>query len=97
MLDLAIEKIGDGGQADMRVRPHVEPPARRKGDRPHVIEENERTDHAPAAERQDAPDFEAADIAQAALSDLRYCSHLTTFPGPRHEDQGFHTAGLQRT
>ena len=47
--DLALEQIGDGGEADVRMRPHVDAArdAGREVHRPHVVEEHERADHAP--------------------------------------------------
>ena len=46
MHDLAVEQIGDGGEPDMRMRPHVDAVAGAKHRRPDMVEENERPDHA---------------------------------------------------
>jgi hypothetical protein len=62
VIDLAFEEIGDGGEVDMRMRPHVHPLARREHGRPHVIEEHERPDHSPPRARQDAAHGKAADV-----------------------------------
>src|SRR6185295_13015609 len=75
VLDLAFEQISHRGKTDMRVRTHVYPLPRRKSDRPHVIEEDEWPDHAPAAIRQDAADLETTEVALAALYDLRDRAH----------------------
>ena len=47
MHDLALEQIGHRRQRDVRMRPHVDAVPRREVGRPHVIEEDERPDHAP--------------------------------------------------
>ena len=47
MHDLAVEQEGDGGEADMGMRPHVDALAGAELRRPEVIEEDERPDHAP--------------------------------------------------
>ena len=69
--DLAREKIGDGGQADMRMRANVDMArnARRHVDRPHMIEEHERADHAALRMGKDAADFEPAKIFAALIDD----------------------------
>ena len=71
MHDLAVEQIGDGRQPDVRMRPHVDRArnARREIDRTHVIEEDERPDHAPLRERQHASDLEAAEVAAPLFDD----------------------------
>jgi hypothetical protein len=65
MQDLAGEEIGDGGEADMRVWPHVEPGARAERRRPHLVEKDERADIAPLGRGQRAPHLETADVALA--------------------------------
>jgi hypothetical protein len=66
MDDAALEEIGDGGEADMRMRAHVEAAAGRQLDRPELIEEDEGADHAPLRHWQHAPHREAvAEIARA--------------------------------
>jgi hypothetical protein len=48
------------------MRPHVESLARRERHRPHLVEEHERTDGAPARRRQDAAHLEpVAEVARA--------------------------------
>ena len=63
--DLAREQVRDRRQADVRMRTHVDPPRQVRGKlhRTHVIEEDERADHAALRPRQHAPDLEAAQIA----------------------------------
>ena len=63
--DLTLEQIGDGGQADVWMRPDVQPlaPAEHRGS--HLIEEDEGTDHAPPHRGERPPDREAAQVASA--------------------------------
>jgi hypothetical protein len=56
----ALEKVGDGRQADVRMRPHVVFGARLFGGRPEMVEEHERPDRAALRRRQQAPHVEAA-------------------------------------
>ena len=66
MEDFAFEKIGDGGQADVRMRPHIEAAPARKGDRSHLVEEDERADATLLRRRQRAAHLEAAaELARA--------------------------------
>lgn len=51
MQDVAAEEIGDSGEADMRVRPHVEALAGNELAGAHLIEEDEWADHLPFARR----------------------------------------------
>ena len=62
--DLAVEQIGDGGKADMRVRAyvHLARNARRKFHRTEMIEEDEGTDHLTFGERQDAAHLESSEV-----------------------------------
>ncbi len=54
MHDLAVEEIGDGREPDMRMRaPSC--PRRQELGRPHLVEEDERPDHAAASPWQGAP------------------------------------------
>lgn len=46
MQDLALEEIGDRGEADVRVRPHIEALPGRERSRPHLVEEDEGPDAA---------------------------------------------------
>jgi hypothetical protein len=59
MQDLAIEQPGDGGQADVRMRPHVQPRTYRKIMRPEVIDKDERADAAHRRLRHGAQHGEA--------------------------------------
>src|SRR6185503_15069800 len=66
MHDRAVEQIGDGGEPDMRMRPHVHALAGDELHRAEMIEEDEGTDHLPLAMRQRAPHHESvAEIARA--------------------------------
>src|SRR5688572_15576341 len=67
--DLAFEKVGERGEADVGVRAHVHRArdARREVHRPHAVEEHERADHAALREGQHAPHFEAAKVAAPLL------------------------------
>jgi hypothetical protein len=60
--DLALEEIGDGGQADVRVGPDVDALAGQEVRGPHVIQEDEGTHHPPLGEGQHAADLQT--IAQ---------------------------------
>ena len=69
--DLAVEQIGDGGEPDMRMRPHVEPVAGAEFRRPEMVEEDERPDHARARRGQRAPHRKAvAEIDRARHHDV---------------------------
>src|SRR6476661_8600466 len=63
------EQIGDGRQADMRMRPHVDTAACRKLRRSHVVEKNERTDHSVWMAWQQSPDFESPKVLRVRLED----------------------------
>ncbi len=71
MHDLAREEIGDGGETDMRMGPHVDVARQALGhvDRAHMIEEHEGPDRPPLRLGQDAPDLEAAQTAPALFDD----------------------------
>ena len=71
MHDLAFEQVGDGRQADVRMRPHIDGTRnpRLETNRAEVVEEDERPDHPPLGERQHASDFEAAKVAAALVDD----------------------------
>src|SRR3546814_19022119 len=47
MDDLALKQVGDGGQPDMRMRPHVEALALLELPRAPMVEKHERPDMAP--------------------------------------------------
>src|SRR2546428_12244617 len=71
--DLPLEQIGDGGEADVRMRPDVETPAGAERGRSHLIEEDERADHAPPPGGQGAAHVEpVAEIARAAQDHRPY-------------------------
>src|ERR1700689_3128526 len=62
MHDLAVEQVGDGGEPDMRVRPHVDAVAGLEHRRAEMVEEDEWPDHARLPRRQRAMHLEAAEI-----------------------------------
>ena len=71
--DRAFEEIGDRRKANVRVRANVEALAGRIVHRPEMIEEDERPDHAPLMEGEDAAHLEAAaKIAGAGVYDEVY-------------------------
>jgi hypothetical protein len=65
MQDLALEQIGDRGQPDMRMRPHIERAAGREFDRSHLVEEDERADATSLRGRQHPSHDDA--VAQGTL------------------------------
>ena len=69
--DLAVEQIGDGRKADVRMRPHIDGArdARRELHRPHMIEEDERADHPPLRPGQHAPYLETAEVLASLVDD----------------------------
>jgi len=69
-IHLACEKICDGGEAYVWMREHVGfgRQALWQIDRSHMIEENERPHQAPLCVWQNAPDFEAADVAPPLIN-----------------------------
>ena len=69
MKDRAFEEIGDGGQADMGMRPHVHALPRDELRGAHLVEEDERPDHLPPAVRQGAAHGKAAEIAHPRHND----------------------------
>src|SRR5688572_9803289 len=80
MHDLALEQVGHGRQADVRMRPYVDGPgnARRKIHRADSIKEDERSHHPPLRIRKYAPDFKSAEIP-APLFDDEF-DHVGTYP-----------------
>ena len=67
--DLSLDHPGDGGEPDMRVRPHVDAGAGQELRRPHLVEEHERPDHPPLRRRQRPAHLEPADVAGARDDD----------------------------
>jgi hypothetical protein len=70
MHDLAVEQVRDGGQADVRMRPHIyrsrNPALEVRW--PEMVKENERAHHVLLCKRQHTSYFKSAQIA-AALFD----------------------------
>ena len=58
--DFAVEQVGHRRKADMRMRAHVEHLAGAQDGRAHLVEEDERANHAALRRRQRAAHFEAA-------------------------------------
>src|SRR5205823_1912964 len=69
----AFEQIRDGRQPDMRMRSYIDSLARRKIDRPEVIEKYERPHHLVRKRRQQALHLEAP--AQIADMQIDYRGH----------------------
>ena len=63
--DRARPQVGDRGQADMRMRAHVDGGAGVHQCRAHLVDEHERTDAARLQGGDGATDFEAADVVRA--------------------------------
>ena len=75
MDDLALEQIGQGRKADMRVRADIDRLGpRREFCRPHLVEEDEGTDHAARVERQDPSDLKAPEILATGVD--HHLDHL---------------------
>ncbi len=70
MYDLAVEKVSDGGKADVRMRPHVDAVAGAEHRRSEMVEEDERADHAALRRRQCAMHLEAAEIDRPRHDDV---------------------------
>jgi len=49
--DGAVKQVGDGGQADVRMRAHIQAAPSQELARPYLVEEDERTDHLPLLRR----------------------------------------------
>src|SRR3979411_1220028 len=78
MHDAAVEKIGDGGEPDMRMRAHVHAIAGHELHRSEIIEEDEGADHLALAVRQCPAHLKS--IAEIA--------------GARHDDKLERVAGV---
>ena len=63
----AVEEVGDGRQADVRMRAHVDALARRQFRRTELVEKDEGSDHAPLGIGQNAFHAETAEVARARL------------------------------
>ena len=72
VFERAVEQIGDSGQRDMRVGPHVDAGARRELRRPQMIEKNKRPHHLSSGKGQHPPHHEAAQVALSAFDYLQY-------------------------
>ena len=85
VLDRAVEQISDGGEVDVRVRPHVHPLTGVEPRRAELVDENERADHCPLARRQGAAHLESAKVVGDRLNCLNYwaLAHIPprTLPG----------------
>src|SRR5215468_4315144 len=71
MHNLAIEQVGDRREPDMGMGAYVYGVwyAPRKIDRPHMVEEDERADHAAVRIRQHAANLKSAQVAPALVDD----------------------------
>ena len=70
--DFSIEQIGDRGEADMRVRPHVETPACGQGYGTHLIKEHERPHHSALRRWQRSAHFETVAKISGARHDYAF-------------------------
>ncbi len=70
--DFARKQIGDGREADVRVRAdiHVARDARREVNWTHVVEEHEGTGHPLLRGRQDAADGKASEVSRPLRDDV---------------------------
>jgi hypothetical protein len=55
--EFALEEIGYGGESDVRVRRYIKAAASPQHLRTHLVQEDERTNHAPFGRRKGAPDL----------------------------------------
>ncbi len=78
----ALEQVGDRGQADVRMRPHVVVVAGLHGHRAEMVEEDERPDAAPAEVRQQPPHPEAAAEILLAAHEIRKALSITSLLPP---------------
>ena len=78
----ALEQVGHGREADVRVRADVVVVARLRGDRTEVVEEQERADRLALRRRQRAPHEEAAAevflVGREGQSFARTVTHAAT-------------------
>ena len=85
MGDLAVEQIGQGRQADMRVRPHVDGLGKtgRELRGTHVIEKNERADLARIDVRQRAANLKSTQIVDFRIDNDDVVAHavMVNVPG----------------
>jgi hypothetical protein len=65
--DLALEQVGDGRDANVRMRPHGDALARWKLRRTHVVEEHEWPDHASLERGQRATHGEFPEVGRTRL------------------------------
>src|SRR5690349_7586279 len=63
----ALEQVGDGGKADVRMRPHIDALSRCKIHRAHVVEEDEGSNLASARVGQYAAYRETAEVMRPRL------------------------------
>jgi len=80
-MHLAAEQVAHGGQADVRVRPHIGR-ARvfgRDRHRPGVVDKDPRADHAALGIGQHAPHFEAVAQVGAARGDHHFQHRVLLF------------------
>ena len=83
MADAAFEQVGDGREADVRMRPHLHALAGRQRHRPEMVEEDEGADGLAVAEGQHAAHGEAvAEIARATLDALQDGVHGPSTTAP---------------
>jgi hypothetical protein len=86
--DFSVEQIGDRGEADMQVRPHVETPALAQYHRAHLVEEHERPHYSALRRWQRSVHFETVAKISGARHDHafergipRVACHVRSLPG----------------
>ena len=65
VVQAALQQIGDGAKADMRMRPHVDSLPGQELRRAHLVKEDERPHHLPLRRGQRAAHLEPAQVAGA--------------------------------
>ncbi len=76
MQDFAFEQIGDRRQADVRMRAHVDAGPRREIRGTHVIEKDERADHAVRHPGEHPPHRKPAEVAGVRFEQKKWaCAH----------------------
>src|SRR5690348_15692293 len=76
MHDLTIKEVSDGGQSDMRVRPHVEPVAGAEFRGAEMVEKDKGPDHTRADRRKRAADRKISKIDRTRHDHLGDCIAL---------------------
>tara|TARA_B100001057_G_scaffold196502_1_gene197201 strand:+ start:20007 stop:20336 length:330 start_codon:yes stop_codon:yes gene_type:complete len=70
--DFTFKQVGNGRNANMGVRAHVNAIPGRKMGRPHMIKKDPWPDHSPANYRQNPPYRKAPEVTVSGLKELNY-------------------------